>query len=288
MAQARGAILSIQSQVAYGHVGNSAAVLPLQRLGFDVFPLNTVQLAHHPGYGAWRGHKLRPEQLDEILGGLVERGVLARCAAVLSGYLGDPGVAAVVARAVEAVRGARPQAPYLCDPVIGDDAPGVFVSAGVPEAIRERLVPLADMVVPNRFELAHLTGRRVETLEDALVAAAELRARGPRLVVVTGLSLPDRPGELAVLAETSGEAWLASTPELPLAIGGGTGDAFSALFLGHYLTTADLCAGLERAVAAMFALVERTSAARAEELELVAAQDELINPRRRFAAVRLR
>jgi pyridoxine kinase len=288
MAQARGAVLSIQSQVAYGHVGNSAAVLPLQRLGFDVFPLNTVQLAHHPGYGAWRGHKLRPEQLGEILAGLEERGVLNRCAAVLSGYLGDPGVADVVARAVGAVRRARPEAPYLCDPVIGDDDPGVFVSAGVPEAIRERLVPLADMVVPNRFELAHVTGRPIASLEDALAAAAELRTRGPRLVVVTGLSLSDRPGELAVLADMAEEAWLVSTPELPLAIGGGTGDAFSALFLGHYLITAELRAGLERAIAAMFALVGRTSAAGAEELELVAAQDELIAPASRFPAVRLR
>jgi pyridoxine kinase len=288
MAPARRAVLSIQSQVAYGHVGNSVAVLPLQRLGFDVFALNTVQLAHHPGYGAWRGHKLQPAQLAEILGGLEERGVLNRCAAVLSGYLGDPGVADVVARAVEAVRAARPEAPYLCDPVIGDDDPGVFVSAGVPEAIGERLVPLADMIVPNRFELAHLTRRRIASLEDALAAAAELRAHGPRLVVVTGLSLPDRPGELAVLADSADEAWLVATPELPLAIGGGTGDAFSALFLGHYLMTAELRAGLERAVAAMFALVERTSAAGAEELELVAAQDELIAPGPRFPAVRLR
>jgi pyridoxine kinase len=288
MAKARAAVLSIQSQVAYGHVGNSAAVLPLQRLGFDVFPLNTVQLAHHPGYGAWRGHKLRPEQLHEILGGLEERGVLGRCAAVLSGYLGDPGVADVVAHAVEAVRAARPDAPYLCDPVIGDDDPGVFVSAGVPEAIQGRLVPLADIVMPNRFELAHLTGRRIESLEDARAAAAELRARGPRLVVATGLSLPDRPGELAVLADMADEAWLASTPQLPLAIGGGTGDAFSALFLGYRLTTSGLSLALERAVAAMFALVERTSAAGAEELELVAAQDELVAPGRRFPAVRLR
>jgi pyridoxine kinase len=172
--------------------------------------------------------------------------------------------------------------------VIGDDAPGVFVSAGVPEAIRERLVPLTDIVVPNRFELAHLTGRRIAALDDALAAAAELRARGPRLVVVTGLGLPDRPGELAVLADMADEAWLVSTPQLPLAIGGGTGDAFSALFLGHYLITAELRAGLEHAVAAMFALVERTSAAGAEELELVGAQDELIAPGPRFPAVRLR
>ena len=288
MSQTRDAILSIQSQVAYGHVGNSAAVLPLQRLGFDVFPLNTVQLAHHPGYGAWRGHKLQPEQLDEILRGLEEHGVLGRCAAVLSGYLGDPGMADVVARAVAAVRRARHDALYLCDPVIGDDGPGVFVSAGVPEAIRERLAPLADIVVPNRFELAHLTARPVESLEEVRAAAAELRACGPRLVVVTGLCLRNRPGELAVLADTADEAWLVATPQLPLAIGGGTGDAFSALFLGHYLSTGELRVGLEHAVAAMFALVERTSAAGAEELELVAAQDELVAPPARFPAVRLR
>jgi pyridoxine kinase len=288
MAPPRRAILSIQSQVAYGHVGNSAAILPLQRLGFDVFPLNTVQLAHHPGYGAWHGHKLRPEQLDEILCGLEDRGVLGRCAAVLSGYLGDPGIAPVVARAVQAVRRARPDACYLCDPVIGDDGPGVFVDAGVPEAIREGLVPLADIVVPNRFELAHLTALRIASLEDALAAAAKLRARGPRLVVVTGLALPARPDELAVLADSTEEAWLIATPQLPLSIGGGAGDAFSALFLGHYLAAGELRAGLERAVSAMFALLERTSAAGAEELELVAAQDDLSDPARRFPALRLR
>jgi pyridoxine kinase len=218
----------------------------------------------------------------------MDRGVLARCAAVLSGYLGDPAVADVVARAVEAVRVARPGAPYFCDPVIGDDAPGVFVSAGVAEAIAERLVQLADIVVPNGFELAHLTGMRIESLADALAAAAELRARGPRLVVVTGLALPDRPDELAVLADSAAESWLVATPRLPLAIGGGAGDAFSALFLGHYLAAGELRAGLERAVSAMFALVERTSAAGAEELELVAAQDELVAPASRFVAVRLR
>jgi pyridoxine kinase len=287
MTGVRGAILSIQSQVAYGHVGNSAAMLPLQRLGFDVFALNTVQLAHHPGYGTWRGHKVGPEQLCEILRGLEERGVLARCVAVLSGYLGDAAVADVMVRAVMAVRTARPDACYLCDPVIGDDGPGVFVSEGVPEAIGLHLVPLADVAVPNRFELAHLTGWSIRSLEDALAAAAALRARGPRLVVATGLELPERPDELAVLAATAQQAWLVATPRLPLAVGGGTGDAFSALFLGHYLAAGDLRTALERAVAAMFALVARTCDEGAEELCLVAAQNEMMAPARRFAAVRL-
>ena len=150
------AVLSIQSQVAYGHVGNSAATLPLQRLGFEVIAINTVQLAHHPGHGSWCGHKVEPERIAQILEGVVRRGALGRCGAMISGYLGDAAVGAIVLDAVAALRAARPDALYLCDPVIGDDGPGVFVSAGIPELMRDVLVPAADIVTPNRFELAFL------------------------------------------------------------------------------------------------------------------------------------
>jgi pyridoxine kinase len=288
MTRPQDAVLSIQSAVAYGHVGNSAAVLPLQRLGFDVFPVNTVLLAHHPGHGrGWRGHKVTPAQIDEILLGLEERGALPRCAAVLSGYLGDPAVANSVLRAVARTKAARADALYLCDPVIGDDHSGVFVAAGIPEAIRDRLLPVADIITPNRFELAHLSGRRVESLDDVLAAAADLRARGPRLVVATGLTLPDQPEEVAVLADNASETWLVTTPRRPIDLGG-TGDAFSALFLGHYLKTSDLRLALERAVAAIYTLVEATDAAGADELQLVAAQDQLVAPTRRLRARHLR
>jgi pyridoxine kinase len=288
MTRPQDAVLSIQSAVACGHVGNSAAVLPLQRLGFDVFPVNTVLLAHHPGHGrGWRGHKVTPAQIDEILTGLEERSALTRCAAVLSGYLGDAAVAGSVLRAVSSTRAARPDALYLCDPVIGDDHSGVFVAAGIPEAIRDRLLPAADIVTPNRFELAHLSGRPVENLDDVLAAAADLRARGPRLVVATGLTPQDQPDQVAVLADSAEASWLVTTPRLQGLVHG-TGDAFSALFLGHYLTTADLRPALERSVAAIFTLVERTHTSGADELRLVAAQDELLAPDRHFPAVRLR
>jgi pyridoxine kinase len=171
--------------------------------------------------------------------------------------------------------------------VIGDDHSGVFVAAGIPEAIRDRLLPAADIVTPNRFELAHLSGRQVESLDDMLAAAADLRARGPRLVVATGLTLPDQPDKVAVLADSASESWLVTTPRLQGLVHG-TGDAFSALFLGHYLKTGDLRLALERSVAAIYALVERTHASGADELRLVAAQDELIAPDRHFSAVRLR
>jgi pyridoxine kinase len=281
-----GAVLSIQSQVSYGHVGNSAAALPLQRLGFDVFAINTVQLAHHPGHGAWRGHKVEAERLREILRGLEERGAFARCAAVLSGYLGDPAVADVVRRAVGAVRPPRPDALYLCDPVIGDDGPGVFVAAGIPERMRDDLVPLADLVTPNRFELSRLAGREVESLGDAVAAAAAVRALGPRIVVATGLLLPDHPHQLAVLAASEDERWLVTTPRMPVAFGG-TGDAFSALLLGHYLRARDLRPALERAVSAIFAVVEQSFESGADELRLVAVQEEFLAPRHRFRAERI-
>ena len=287
MASARDAVLSIQSQVSYGHVGNSAAVLPLQRLGFDVFPVNTVQLAHHPGHGAWRGHKVEPEQLREILRGLEERGALARCAAVLSGYLGDPAVAEVVRRALGAVRAARPDALYLCDPVIGDDGPGVFVAAGIPERMRADLVPVADIVTPNRFELSLLAGREVASLDDAIAAAAAIRTLGPRLVVATGLPLSAHPGHVAVLGASADESWLVSTPRMPVAFGG-TGDAFSALFLGHFLREGNLRSALESAVSAIFALVERSFESGTDELRLVAAQDDLVSVDVRFPAEPLR
>ena len=221
------------------------------------------------------------EQLDDILRGSRNAACSAaarRCSAAIS---------AIPAwrtwwRAPSRRCGARPpKALYLCDPVIGDDGLGVFVSPGVPEAIRERFLPLADIVLPIASS-PQLTGRPVRSLEDVRAAAADLRARGPRLVVVTGLNLPERLGELAVLADAAEEAWLVTT-QPPLSIGGGTGRRVSALFLGHYLNAGELRAGLERAVAAMFALVERARpTAGAEELELVAAQDELVDPGRRF------
>jgi len=282
------AVLSIQSAVACGHVGNSAAVLPLQRLGFDVFPVPTVLLAHHPGQGrGWRGHKVAPAQIAEILSGLEDRGALARCVAVLSGYFGTPEVADLILRALETVRADRPDALYLCDPVIGDDHTGVFVAPGIAEAIQDRLLPAADIVTPNRFELSYLSGRRVDSVEAALTAATAIRARGPRLVVTTGLELPEAPGALSVLADSAAASWRVTTPRLPGLVHG-TGDLFSALFLGHYLRTHEMKAALELATAAIFAVVERTHAARADELQLVLAQDELVSPTVRLRAQGLR
>ncbi len=284
-------ILSIQSGVAYGHVGNSAAVFPLQRLGFDVWPVNTVQFSNHTGYGAWRGHVHTAEQVDEIIRGVTERGALTRCEAVLSGYLGDAGLGMSVLNTVAAVRAERRNALYACDPVMGDVGRGFFVRPGIPEFFAGHAVPAADIVTPNAFELAYLAEREaVETLDEAIEAAAVVRAKGPRLVVVTSLMLPgnEAADRLGVLADDAEGSWLVRTPHLPITLNG-TGDAITALFLGHYLLArGEVPTALERAVSAMYAIVEATYRAEARELRLVATQDHLAAPERLFRAERVR
>ena len=151
-------ILSVQSSVAFGHVGNSAAVFPLQRLGHEVWPVNTVHFSNHTGYGEWRGPLLDPADVAAVIQGIGERGAFASIDAVLSGYQGDPAVGAVILDAVAAVRAANPDAVYCCDPVMGDVGRGMFVRPGIPEFMRDTVVPAADVITPNHFELDFLAG----------------------------------------------------------------------------------------------------------------------------------
>ena len=154
-------ILSIQSSVAYGYVGNSAATFPLQRLGHEVLPVLTVHFSNHTGYGSWRGQVLDPAVVADVIEGIAERGALDTVDAVLTGYQGSPGVAEVVLATVDRVRRLNPGAVYCCDPVMGDVGRGMFVLPGVPELIRERVVPRADIVTPNLFELHYLASGSV-------------------------------------------------------------------------------------------------------------------------------
>jgi len=280
-------ILSIASSVAYGHVGNSAAVFPLQRLGAEVWPIATVRFSNHPGYGGFTGTVTEPAEVRALIDGIAARGVLGTCDAVLSGYLGAAETGPVVLGAVDLLRAANPGALYCCDPVIGDDGPGVYVRPGVAEFLRDRGVAAADIVTPNRFELALLTGRPVASLAEAKAAAAALAARlrpaGPRVVLVTSLRTEATPADaIDLLATAAGRCWLLRTPLLPIAVNG-AGDALAALFLFHVLATGDAGAALAAAGSAIQGVLRRTLAAGSRELALVAAQQEIVAPSVRFA-----
>ncbi|WP_018467435.1 pyridoxal kinase PdxY [Calidithermus timidus] len=286
-------ILSIQSWVSYGHVGNAAAVFPLQRMGFEVWAVHTVQFSNHTGYGQYKGSVFTPEHLTAVVQGIAERGALEACDAVLSGYMGSGATAEAILWALERVREANPQALYCCDPVMGDVGRGVFVRPEIPEVMRSQVVPQADILTPNLFELELLSGHRIKTLDQALEAADALREQsrpqGPRIVLVSSLLRQDVPsGHIETLAVAEGGAWVVQTPMIPLEPPrNGAGDVLAALFLGNYLKTQDLVVSLENSVSALYNLLELTHRRGTREIQLVAAQEEYVNPSRRFLAERV-
>ena len=276
-------VLSVQSHVAYGHVGNSSAVFALQRLGLEVWPVHTVQFSNHTGYGAWRGRVFDGQAVDEVVEGIADRGVLGSCDAVLSGYLGSADIGHAVVGAVARVKAANPSAVYCCDPVMGDVGRGVFVRPGVPEMVRDVAVPVADVVTPNHFELDLLAGTATRTLAEVKDAVAAVQALGPRVVLTTSLVAEDTPDDAVdVLASAGGRSYRVRTPRLAVEVNG-AGDAVAALFLAHWLRTGSVPDALGSAAASVFGLLARTEQAGSREILLVAAQDELVAPSRTFA-----
>jgi pyridoxine kinase len=278
-------ILSIQSSVAYGHVGNSAATFPLMRLGVEVWPVLTVHFSNHTGYGAWRGPLLAAGDVAEVILGIDERDVLNQVDAVLSGYQGAREVGAEVLRAVELVKLRNPKAIYCCDPVIGDVGRGVFVRPGIPEFMRDQVVPAAQIVTPNHFELDFLTGHHSETVAEILEAADELRSRGPELVLVT--SAVAAPDSLTMLAVSSAGAWQVTTPLLDRTFTG-SGDLTAAMFLAAYLETGDPGVAVGRTADIVYSVLKATTDAGSSELLLVGAQDQIVNPVHHFEVQRIR
>ncbi len=285
-------ILSIQSAVAYGHVGNSAAVFPLQRLGHEVLAVNTVLFSNHTGYGAWRGPVLSGDDVGQVILGIEERGALGGVDLVLSGYQGSPQIAAVILDAVTRVKAANPHARYACDPVMGNARSGCFVDAAIPVLLREEVVPAADLITPNQFELGYLTGQlagsATPTLEAVLDAVEAARALGPRTVLVTSVETEDQSADsISMLAVTDDGAWQVTTPRLPLKANG-SGDVTAALFAAHLGTSGDPGDALRRTASSVFDLLEATLEAKSRELCLVQSQQAYVDPRLQFEAEQIR
>jgi pyridoxine kinase len=280
--------LSLQSHVAYGYVGNRAATFPLQRLGHEVWAVNTVEFSNHTGYGAWKGRAASAQQVADIVQGIEALGEFRRCDALLSGYVGDAALADTILDTARRVRAANAKAIWVCDPVLGDIDTGVYVKPGIDTFFREHAIPAADLVTPNHFELELLTGGKVKTLDEALKASRSL-LKGPRLVLLTSLRRDDAgdgPEEgIEMLAVSKDAAWRIATPLIPFDVmPNGTGDAVAALFAAHWLESGDAGRALEKSTASIFAVLEETRRLGERELQLVAAQDKLVAPPRRFTA----
>jgi pyridoxine kinase len=277
-------VLSVQSRVAYGHVGNAAAVFPLQRLGIEAWALDTVAFSNHTGHGQWRGSVIPAAEIAVLFEGIAALGVLPRIDAVLSGYLGDAATGPVLLDIVGRIRNANPAALFCCDPVIGDVDTGSYVTKGIAEFFRERALALADIVTPNRFELEYLTGRNITGLAEAAAAAAALRALGPGIVLVTSLEYAAE--RIAMLAAGPDGVWAVETPRLPVMLNG-CGDVTAALFLARLLRGESLPNALALTAASIYAVIETTMRLERYELALVAAQNELVTPSLRLVPQKL-
>ena len=227
-------VLSIQSHVAYGHVGNSSAVFPMQRLGVEVWPIHTVQFSNHTGYGSWKGRVVDGPAIEELVDGIADRGVLPSCDGVLSGYMGSADIGNAILSTLVRVRALNPATLYCCDPVIGDVGRGVFVRPGVPEFMRDHAVPAADIVTPNQFELEYLSGIQTDTLAGVKEAIAAVHRLGPTVVLVTSIETREMPPDTVdLIAGEGGRFWRVRTPKLSLSVNG-AGDTIAALFFVHY------------------------------------------------------
>jgi pyridoxine kinase len=288
---ARGmSVISIQSQVALGHVGNSAAVFPMQMHGIDVTAVPTTLLSNRPGYPSIRGRVLDAQLVADLLRGIEERGAVDTCETILSGYLGSPEIGAVVADFVARAKVRNPKLTYCCDPVLGDRDRGLFVAADIPPLVRDRLCPLADIITPNHFEFEWLCGATATTSGQVIGAAQALMARGPSTVIVTSAELEDTAsGEIETIAvERSSEdpgqglkAWRVRTPKLPISPSG-TGDLFAALFVAARVRGSHTPDALSHAVSAIFAVLERTAVSGTVEMRIVESAESLVRPARRF------
>jgi pyridoxine kinase len=277
-------VLTIQSSVAYGYVGNAAALPVLQRLGVEAWPVQTAVLSNHTAHPGATGGAVEPAAAAAIVEGLADVGALDRLDGVLSGYLARPGMAAVVADAVARSRAANADLVYLCDPAVGRAGRGFFIGMDVMVEIGELLLPLADIVTPNAFELSQFTHHRIETLAEARDAAEGLRAAGPATVVCT--SIPGAADEIVNLVASAAGAWTVTTPRIDAAAHG-AGDVLAALFLAHTLAGMAPPDALARAVSGVYAVLQATAQEGGLDLALIESLDTLATPPEVFPAERL-
>lgn len=277
-------ILSIQSHVAYGHVGNDAAVFPLQRLGAEVIAIHTVQFSNHTGYGAWTGEVFDAAIIAELVRGVEARGVLGLCDGILSGYMGSADIGAAILDAALTVRSANPGALYCCDPVMGDLGRGVFVRPEIPDMMRAKAMPEADIVTPNQFELGLLTGVEINDHASLVAAIQALHQMGPKIIMVTSVITEETPDDVIDCVASDGmQIFVVRTPRLSLSVNG-AGDAISALFFLHWLRDHSAAQALGSAVSSIYGVLKRTEDEGSREILLIPAQEELVHPHHRFKA----
>ncbi|MDR9826492.1 pyridoxal kinase PdxY [Vibrio sp. FNV 38] len=282
-------VISIQSHVAYGHAGNSSAVFPMQRMGLEVWPIHTVQFSNHTQYAeGWTGRGFEASDITDIIQGIDNIGKLKQCSALISGYLGSESQCNSVATAVNKVKERNPEAIYVCDPVMGDPEKGCIVADGVQERLVDTLMPMADIIVPNQFELSQFTGVEINSVEDAAHACEKALQMGPKAVLVKHLHSLSSESFTMMLA-TSRACYLLQRPILdftkqPV----GVGDLITAVFCASLVNGVSPSSAFKHANDAVYGVLKLTEEKKEWEIQTIAAQYEFVEPTYDFPLLKVR
>lgn len=251
-------VLSIQSTVVFGYVGNKSAAFPLQVLGFDVSTINSVQFSNHTGYKCFKGQVLNSDDLACLYDGLQENGI-SSFSHILTGYIGSQSFLEKVAEIVVDLKKKNPSLVYVCDPVMGDNGE-MYVPAELLPVYIDKILPIADIVTPNQFEVEKLTGIKITSEEDAIEAMKILHSKGPKTVVISSSEFSS-DGSITSLASTVAngkkEVYKVQFQKLN-AVFVGTGDLFAACLLAWLEKDKDLKLALEKTIATLQSVIKRT------------------------------
>ncbi|WP_394241383.1 pyridoxal kinase PdxY [Vibrio astriarenae] len=284
-----GSVISIQSHVVYGHAGNSSAVFPMQRMGLDVWPIYTVQFSNHTQYSeGWTGRGFEASDISNLVRGIDNIGKLKECSAMISGYLGSAEQCHAVAESVEMMKKKNPEALYFCDPVMGDPEKGCIVADGVQEQLISKLMPMADVIVPNQFELTQFTGIEINSVEDAAHACEKALSMGPKAVLVKHLHSLSRESFTMMLA-TSRACYVLQRPILefdkqPV----GVGDLITGVFCASVVNGVSPSSAFKHANDAAYGVLKLTEELGEWEIQTILAQHEFVEPTYDFPLLKVR
>eukprot|EP00731_Ephydatia_muelleri_P031927 Em0023g434a len=281
-------VLSIQSHVVHGYVGNNAATFPLQVLGFDVDAINSVQFSNHSGYKHFLGHGqvLTSKELEQLATGLRNNGLLASYSHVLTGYIREKTFLEQVHSLVEELKRAGQGIYYVCDPVLGDNRT-MYVPKELLPVYQGKLLPLADLITPNQYEAEWLSGITIESESDGWEAIDALLQLGVGTVIITSVQLKCHSSLLLLAKSRQGEVVKLEIPNIEAPFTG-SGDLFTALLLARI--NEGLQVACEKAVACTHAILRRTlqsalvlsggktPSMEQMELRLIASKRDIENP----------
>jgi pyridoxine kinase len=260
-------------------VGNAAITLPLQRLGFEVWPVDTVRFSNHPAHGSYTGQIISACEIAALIDGIEQRALLQSCTAVLSGYLGSAANGHIILEIVDRVKAQNKRALFLCDPVMGDNSQP-YVEKDILAFFKDKLAASADIMTPNNYEASILIGEPVDTKQKAIKALPILCAKGVKIAIITGI---ETDGGIETVARDENGTWSVLTPKIPVA-SSGAGDLFSALFLAKYLDENSTPHALSYAISAVYSVLDVARELSAPDLPIVAAQELILSPPAHYKA----